>query len=182
MVKYVLAAVAVLLCAAPAFSQDFAQVELGFGYGNVGLPNDFETGALGIGTGGHHGFATHQTVNLTSWLGFENYFGYYGLGETGIQLGKAELLSNIFGGRVGWRGSERFVPYAVAGFGGGWLRFPNAGGSTNAMAARLGGGVDIGINESFAWKVDVSRMSFHFLDQWSSGINVSTGIVIKIVQ
>jgi hypothetical protein len=51
-------------------------------------------------------------------------------------------------------------------------------GSSN-MATRLAAGVDIPLNDSFAWKFDVSQMSFN-LDEWRSGTAFSTGIVFTI--
>lgn len=181
MVKYCVALLVMIAFAVPAFAQDYPQLELSFGYGNLSLPNNFEAG-LGIGTGGHSGFATHQTFNLASWLGVENYFGYYSLGESS-QIGKSELISNVFGGKFSLRRSDRILPYATAGIGGAWLRFPQAGiGTDSTFSTKLGGGVDITINDSLAWKVDVSRMSFHFFDEWNSGLNFSTGIVLRITQ
>jgi len=85
--------------------------------------------------------------------------------------------------------AEKVAPYAVAGIGGGFLRFPDIGASSqNSLAFRYGGGVDIPFKESFAWKVEVTRMSFHFGNittggsGYVSGVNLSTGIVIKITQ
>ena len=171
MVKYFVTLLIVMAFAAPAFAQDIPQVELGFGYGNLGikgLPDRY------------HGFASHQAFNLNSWLGVENYLGYYGLG-TDPTYGKTQLITTIFGGKFTYR-AAKVAPYAVAGIGGGFLRFPDVGGtSQNSMAFRLGGGVDIPIGENFAWKVDVSRMTFHF-NGYASGVNLSTGIVIKISQ
>jgi hypothetical protein len=75
------------------------------------------------------------------------------------------------------------VPYVSAGLGGGWLRLPDLGsGTNNAFSTRIGGGVDYSIGDSLAIKFDVSRMSFHFFEEWRSGINFSTGIVLKITQ
>ena len=170
MVKYVCALLLVVAFAAPAFAEDVPQLEIAMGYGNVNVP--------GIVAGRHSGFTTHQTINLNSWLGIENYLGYYGLG-TIAGYGKAQMITDAFGGRFSYRASK-ITPYAVAGIGGSWLRFPQLGaGSSKSMTFRLGGGVDIPFKENFAWKVDVSRMTFHF-DGYKSGMNFSTGIVIKI--
>jgi opacity protein-like surface antigen len=178
MVKYFSTLLIVMAFAAPAFAQDVPQIEIGLGYGNIGIkdiPNR------------HSGFASHQTINLNSWLGVDNYLGYYGLG-TSQSYGKAQLIAEIFGGKVTYR-NDRMAPYLVAGIGGGFLRFPQIGsGSQNSLAFRLGGGVDIPFKENFAWKVDVSRMSFHLgslitgVNGYNSGVNLSTGIVIKISQ
>ena len=178
MVKYVCACLLMLAFAAPAFSQDYAQVELSLGYGNIGL-ND-SSGI--IPSGRHSGFTTHQAFNLNSILGIENFVGYYGFGTPPLGLGKEQLLTDIFGAKFNYR-KKGPVLYGVAGFGGGWLRFPQSGGSTGgAMAFRLGGGADIPIHDSLAIKVDVSRMGFHFFEGWKAGMNISTGLVFKISQ
>jgi len=178
MVKYFTALLILIAFAAPVFAQDVPQIELGFGYGNVNVKGF---------SGRHSGFASHQTINLSSWLGIDNYLGYYGFG-TNQNYGKTQLIAEIFGGKVSYR-NDKVVPYAVAGIGGGFLRFPDIGaGSQNSLAFRYGGGVDIPIGDNFAWKIDVSRMSFHFgsiltgVGGYNSGTNLSTGIVIKISQ
>ena len=170
MVKYICALLLVVAFAAPAFAQDVPQIEIAMGYGNVNVP--------GVVTGRHSGFTSHQTINLNSWLGIENFVGYYGLG-TISGLGKTQMITDAFGGRFSYR-AAKVTPYAVAGIGGSFLRFPQLGaGSSNSMTFRLGGGVDIPIGENFAWKVDVSRMTYHF-SGYKSGTGISTGIVIKI--
>jgi Outer membrane protein beta-barrel domain len=178
MVKYVCVCLLMLAFAVPAFSQDYAQFEISLGYGNIGLNGDSP-----LITGGRHsGFTTHQTFNLNSVLGIENYIGYYGFGTPpALGIGKEQMFTDIFGARFNYRKAGP-VLYGVAGFGGGFLRFPQyGGGSGNSMGFRLGGGTDIPIHDSLAIKVDVSRMGFHF-DGWRSGINISTGLVLKISQ
>jgi len=177
MVKHFCALLIVLAFAVPAFAQkDYPMAELGFGYGNVGF------GSLGglTSTGRHSAFATHQTYNLNSVVGIENYLGYYWMGSTAT-YGKAELFTDVFGGKFSYR-APHVTLYGVAGIGGGFLRFPQSGvGTNNSMATRVGGGLDIPINDSFSWKVDVSRMGFHF-GTWNYGTNVSTGIVLNITR
>ena len=175
MVKYVGALLLVMTFVTPAFAQDdYPQVELAFGYGNLKV-NDLVPGR-------HSGFATHQTFNLTSKFAIENYLGYYSFGSD-PNVGKIELITNVFGGRFNIR-TPKPVIYGIAGLGGGFLRFPQIGaGSNNALAFKLGGGVDYPFHDFFSWKFDVSRMSFHFSDSissWKSGMNISTGIVFKI--
>jgi hypothetical protein len=177
MVKYVWVLVLVMAFAAPAFAQDdYPLMELAFGYGNLEL-KDLAL-VLPGSEGRHSGFATHQAFNLSSMFAIENYFGYYGFG-TDPTLGKTELITNLFGGKFSYRTAGPVI-YGTAGIGGGWLRFTDIGVGDNSFGVKFGGGVDIPIGESFAWKVDVSRMSFHFADQWNSGMNISTGIVLKI--
>jgi hypothetical protein len=172
MVKYIstlLVVFAVMAFASPAaFAQDIQGFEIMMGYGNINIED----------SGRHSGFVSHQTINLNSWFALDNGFGAYSLG-TDPSVGKIQLISNIFGAKFTYR-AEKVHPYVSAGFGGGFLRFPDSGsGSNNAIAARFGGGLDFPFKDNFAWKIDVSRASYHF-NGWNSGTSVSTGIVIKV--
>lgn len=177
MVKYVGVLILLMACAVPAFAQDdVPQMEIALGYGNINVKN--------VVDGRHSGFATHQAFNLNSRFAIENYLGYYGMGSInipGFGAAKTQLLTNTFGAKVNYRTAGP-VLYVSGGLGAGWLRFPDLGvGSDSAFAVRIGGGVDVPINDYFSAKIDVSRHSFHFGD-WTSGVNISTGIVIKISQ
>ena len=172
MVKYVCVLILAIVFAAPAFAQDVPQIEIALGYGNINVKD--------VATGRHSGFVSHQAFNLNSVFAIENFIGYYGMGSD-PNIGKVQLFTDIFGCRFNYR---KFGPviYGVAGLGGGFLIFPDYGaGTNNSLAFRLGGGVDVPIGDSLAWKVDISRTSFHF-DGWKSGMNISTGIVLKISQ
>jgi hypothetical protein len=124
---------------------------------------------------------------LKSWLGAENYIGYYGLGESTIYGTGASLFTDMPGIRVTKRGLGMLAPYAVAGFGGASLRFKNLG-SIRMMSARIGAGVEYRLTDSIGIKIDVSRMTFHIGDggvsgasSWSSGANYSGGVVFAIL-
>jgi hypothetical protein len=171
MVKLVCALFVLVAFAAPAFAQDYPQMEIALGYGNINV-KDIE--------GRHSGFVSHQAFNVTSVIAIENYFGYYAMGSD-PSFGKMRLLTDIFGAKFNYRTAGPVI-YGVAGLGGGFLQFPDFGaGTNNSLAFRVGGGVDIPWGDSLAFKVDVSRTSFHF-DGWKSGMNISTGIVLKISQ
>jgi hypothetical protein len=176
MVKHLFALLVVLAFAAPAFAQDVPQFELGFGYGNYAMKG-LEAGFPKF-SDRHHGFTTHQTINLNSTFAIENYLGMYGFG-TDPNYGKTELISELIGGRVSYRNLGPAL-YGSASIGGGFLRFTQVGLGQSAFGVKYGGGIDIPFKDFFAVKIDVSRMSYHFFDQWSSGMNISTGIVIKI--
>ena len=172
MVKYVCVLFVLIAFAAPAFAQDYPQMEIALGYGNINVKD--------VAEGRHSGFVSHQAFNITSVLAIENYFGYYGMGSD-PNFGKMRLLTDIFGAKFNYRTAGPVI-YGVAGLGGGFLQFPDLGaGTNNSLAFRVGGGVDIPWGDSLAFKVDVSRTSFHF-DGWKSGMNISTGIVLKISQ
>ncbi len=91
MVKYFTSLLVALAFAAPAFAQDVPQFEVALGYANINFAGER-----------HSGFASTQTINLNSWLGFENYLGYYSLG-TDPNYGKAHLMGKLtfrYGGGV----------------------------------------------------------------------------------
>jgi hypothetical protein len=155
----------VLFMSLPLAAQDddYPRVEMTMGYANLSFPN-FDN----PDTGHHSGFAMHNSLNLTRWLGFENYTGFYGLGS-GVSL-----ISNLAGGKLMLR-SERLVPYVIGGLGVGAFTSGSSYGSV--FSTRYGGGMDIPLNESMSYKVDVSRMYFRGLEsQW----NFSTGITFNI--
>jgi hypothetical protein len=76
------------------------------------------------------------------------------------------------------------VLYGSASIGGGFLRLPQSGSGESSFGFKYGGGVDIPFKEFFAWKIDISRVSYGFfgdaVDGRTSGLNISTGIVIKM--
>jgi hypothetical protein len=171
MVKYLSVLLLLVAFAAPAFAQDdVPQFEISMGYGNTNLK--------GV-PGRHSGFVTQQTFNLNSWLGVENYIAYYGFG-TDPTYGKTQLITDMFGGKFTYR-AAKVNPYAVAGIGGGFLRFPQSGvGTNNAFSTRYGGGLDVPFKEgALAVKLEVSRQSFHF-GTWTPGTAFSAGLVIKV--
>ena len=132
--------------------------------------------------GRHSGFATHQAFNLNSVFAIENYHRLL-RNWAAIRPRKDAVALPTFSARGSTIASAGPVFYGVAGLGGGFLELSQitATGTQQLMAFRLGGGVDIPIHDSLAVKVDVSRMSFHF-NGWKSGVNISTGIVLKISQ
>ena len=178
MVRVILTASFVLLFALPAMAQDddFPRVEMSMGYTNLGFPCCGGT----IGESSRHsGFASTQGFNFTRILGFENYFAYYGLGGKNTIGANVSLIANMFGAKLSAR-TDRAVPHFVAGIGVGYLTDEVSFGQSS-LGTRWGPGVDIKLNDSMAWKVDFTRMSFHQQfsptgGSWSSGWNFTTGI------
>ena len=164
----------ILVFTLPVMAQedDFARVEMGFGYANYGLP------ASGGGVDRIHGFSIHSGLNLASWLGIENYTGGFNAGND------ITLIANIVGAKLVARDlvSGRISPYLVAGIGGAY--FTNKSGSGfSAMATRLGGGIDFNLTGGMALKVDVSRLGINTIaldGGWASNLAISTGIVFNI--
>jgi hypothetical protein len=180
MVRTVVIACFVLLLALPALAQeDYPRIQTSLGYSNLGFIN-LLTGEEGR----HSGFANQTSFNLTKNLGLDNYMGIYGLGKGAANSGQGiTLISDFFGGKAMYR-TARVVPYALAGLGVGYFTESSSGGSLSSFATRFGAGADIPINDSMAWKVEVSRMNFHIRTSassgWTSGTNISTGIVFTI--
>jgi len=176
MVRTLVAACFVVLLAIPALAQDedYPRIQTSLGYANLGFLN-FGTGE----TTRHSGFANQTGFNLTKTFGLENYMGIYSLG------GNVTLISDLFGGKATYR-TSKFAPYALAGLGIGYFTESTTGGSTSKFATRYGGGVDIPITDSLAWKVEFSRMAFKIQttpgSSWTSGNNIATGIVITLAQ
>jgi Outer membrane protein beta-barrel domain len=177
MVRTVFVACFTLLLTIPAFAQeDYPRIQNSMGYANLSFP-DFGSST---GANSHHsGFANSTGFNLTRTLGLENYMGIYGLG------GGVTLISDLFGGKATYR-AAKVAPYVLAGLGIGYFTASTSYGyaSSSSFATRFGAGVDIPINDSMAWKVEISRMNFHFqtipTSAWTNGTNISTGIVFTL--
>jgi hypothetical protein len=132
-------------------------------------------------TGHRSGFANSTGLNFTKTLGFENYMGLYSLGNG------SSLISDFVSGKATYR-AAKIAPYALVGIGFGYFTAASNGLylAQSAFGTRYGGGVDVPINETISWKVEVSRMSFHIglepNTSWTSGTNIQGGIVITLIQ
>jgi len=173
MVKTIVSACFVLLLAIPALAQDdYPKIYTSLGYANLSFP-DLTTGA----DGHHSGFANSTGFNLSRSFGVENYMGIYGVGQG------STLIADFMGGKATYR-AAKIAPYALAGLGVGYFTIQNLYGSSS-FATRYGGGVDVPINDSMAWKVEVSRMNFHLqtsaTSTWTGGTNIQAGIVITLI-
>ncbi len=170
--KLLCVAAVVLIFSIPTFAQDeFPAVEVAMGYGNLGFPSEFNPATGDFKNTRHSGFTMHSGFNFKRWFGLENFTGVYSLGDN------VTMISNLMGGKVAFR-AARVTPYAVAGVGIVYLTDERTFGSSN-MGTRLAVGVDVPLNDSFALKFDVGRMSFK-LDEWRSGSAFSTGIVFTL--
>lgn len=177
MVKTIVSACFVLMLAIPALAQDdYPKIYTSLGYANLSFPD------LTTGVDGHHsGFANSTGFNLSRTLGLENYMGIYGVGQG------STLIADFFGGKATYR-AAKVAPYVTAGIGVGYFTQQSSFGvgAASSFATRYGGGVDVPINDSMFWKVEVTRMSFHLqtspTSSWTGGTNIQAGIVITILQ
>jgi hypothetical protein len=185
MVKIAAVFVLLVLFAIPVMAQDdYPRIQTSLGYANLGLL-DFGSvnfdGSLTGATSRHSGFANETGFNFTRSLGVNNYLGVYGLG------GNVTMLADFIGGKAMYR-TQRAVPYGLAGLGFAYLTSGGLYGYGSSFATRFGGGVDVPFNDVLAFKVEVSRMSFHLQTNplagasWVNGINIQTGIVFTIAQ
>jgi hypothetical protein len=175
MAQYGLAFALVIAFAAPVFAQDdYPRFQLTPGYGNVYFHNPVFEEFLGLQPGRHSGFTLDTNYNLSPVLGVNIFTGYYSLGNG------STLYTNTFGATGSLRKNSHIVPYGTAGFGFGSIQV-NSGGE-RAMAARIGGGVDIPFSDALALRVDVTRLGFHFEHSWNGGMNVSVGVVLNLSQ
>ncbi len=176
----------VLLCAAPLLAQDdYPRIQTSLGYANLNLVDfgsvDPTSGFFSGATAHHSGFANETGFNFTRSLGVNNYMGIYGLGAN------TTMIADFIGGKAMYR-AARVVPYGLAGLGFGYLTSSSSYYGSSSFATRYGGGVDVPIGETMAWKFEVSRMSFHFgqltptSGSWTSGTNFQTGIVFTLAQ
>ena len=169
----------VLALAIPSFAQeDYPRIQTSMAYANLGFVNFGSTSST-LETKRHSGFANSTGFNLTRVWGLENYMGIYSLG------GGVTLIADTFGGKATYR-AARIAPYALGAIGIGYFTSSTSYGysSTSSFATRFGAGVDVPINDSMAWKVEVSRMGFHIQTSpssgWTNGTNIQTGVVFTL--
>ena len=99
MVRTIVGTVVLLFVALPAFAQeDFPRVEMSLGYANLAYPCC--SGTIGQSSR-HSGFASTQGLNMTKNLGIENYFAYYGLGGKDTIGSSVSMIANIVGAQAG---------------------------------------------------------------------------------
>jgi hypothetical protein len=174
-VKTLLAAVILLFATVvPAMAQDdFPRLQMGFGYANLTLPE-----ITPIESGHHSGFTSQFNFNFTKNVGFDYYMGYYGLGNG------FELFTNLFGGKLQLP-TEKATPYVIAAIGRGNFLYSQGGqsfGLGGGAAARLGGGVDYKLSDSFFWRTEITRLQIHAGDNWVGKANIATGVVFTVLQ
>lgn len=186
MVKTVLVSCFVLLLAIPALAQDdYPKIYTSMGYANLSLPDPI------TGDNGHRsGFANSTGLNLSRTFGVENYMGIYSLGSSSGS--SASMIADFIGGTANYR-AAKIAPYGLGAIG---FAYCSICGITSGItpsyygqsffATRFGGGVNVPINDILSWKVEVSRMSFHFpspgsSSSWTSGTNIQGGIQFTLL-
>jgi opacity protein-like surface antigen len=176
-----------LLPLAAMAQQDFPKAEVFAGY------SYFRANPDGLNLNGWNGSVTG---NLTNWLGVEGDFsGHYGSPKLfGFNVPFVDINSYTFmgGPRLSYR-SGSITPFAHFLIGAARAGTSSFGVSVSdtALAAAMGGGVDINLNRSIAvraiqvdylvtrFKTTSSQVVFSGFDERQNNFRVSAGIVFK---
>lgn len=175
MKKLIWIALAFCLVAMTSHAQDVPKADVAFGYSYLHVNGS--NGASGLNTNGFSGSAAY---NITSMFGVVGDFGVYHGTESGVGL---TFESYMFGPRVSFRSSDRFVPFVQALFGGAHQNSITSGGVTvpgsSNFAYSFGGGTDIGIAKD--GKIAL-RPQFDYVGVNTSGSQTKTErVTISIV-
>ena len=174
MKKLVFAALAFSLLAMTSHGQNTPAADLAGGYSYLHL-----NGSGGSSGANLNGFSASLGVNVNSWFGIAGDFGVYHGSPSGVGL-TAE--SFMFGPRISFRQSDKFVPFVQALFGG--SHASALGVSTTPFAFSFGGGADIGIGGSgkFAVRPQVDYIGMRSNGSTQNSERISIGLVYHIGQ
>lgn len=133
-----------------------------------------------------HGGTGSFTYNASSWFGLTGEVGTYNVKQNGA-LSSGWLTTYLFGPRANLRKFDYFVPFAEALFGGAGAGMALTGDQKRqTFALALGGGVDMVIRKSLAWRVaqiDYLQTNFTGSNLGASGIEnnlrLGTGLVYR---
>jgi opacity protein-like surface antigen len=160
-----------------AQAQDYPKAEVFGGYSYA------HTSIVGTGFNFNGGIGS-LTGNLNDWFGVEGEFAGYHTGSNGVS---GTLVTYMFGPRIAVRnkGNDKVTPYFHALFGGAHVSASafGIGGSDNAFALAVGGGVDARVTKNVAVRV---VQADYMLTKFTDGVNdrqnsvrISAGIVFR---
>lgn len=183
-----------ILMALPAGAQDFSRFDMMFGYGNYGIQTiEGQT----LANDRVSGFLIHTDIGLMNWLTFENITGLYATPDNLTQpfgfTDDVTLITNTFGIKLLARDvlDGRITPYVAGGMGLGYWSTERAG-SVTGTSARYAGGVDINLNDGFAWRVEAGGLTLSKsiydgavlnnmeIEGWQNDFQFTTGIVLRL--
>jgi opacity protein-like surface antigen len=171
------------LFGATARAQDTPKVDIFAGYSYV-RENPGTAGAKSFNL---NGGSASVAYNANHWLSAVADFGAYHNGNI-LGTGTSGTLSTyLFGPRVSYRHFGRITPFGEALFGVAHAgsSIAGAGGSDNAFAMSLGGGVDYKLTDHFAIRpIKVDYLMSRFSETTAgtntqNNLRVSTGIVFR---
>lgn len=165
--KIMLAILAFAVLAAGSYAQDTPQGDVALGYSYLHING--QSGVSGINA---NGFSGSAAFNVTRLFGVVGDFGVYHGSISGVGL-TAE--SYLFGPRVSFRSSDKFVPFVQAVFGGVHENSVTVSGVTvpgsSNFAFGFGGGTDIGIAKD---GMIALRPQFDYIGLRNSGSTTNT--------
>jgi outer membrane immunogenic protein len=168
---------------AAAHAQDVPKVDIFAGYSYV---RD-NPSTSGVNSFSLNGGSASIAYNVKSWLSGVADFGAYHNGNI-LGTGTDGTLSTyLFGPRVSYRHFGRVTPFGEVLFGvaHAGASITGTGGSDNAFAMSLGGGVDYKLTDRFAIRpIKVDYLMTRFSEagtgnQTQNNLRVSTGIVFR---
>ena len=126
------------------------------------------------------------TGNLNDWFGvvgdFSGHYGSPSIFGFGIPLVDVNQHSFLFGPRISYRGNDTVIPFGhfLVGVSRASAGAFNLSLSDTALAAALGGGVDIKLNDSMAIRaVQADYLMTRFVDQRQDNLRLSFGVVFR---
>jgi hypothetical protein len=124
--------------------------------------------------------------NLNDWFGvvgdFSGHYGSPSIFGIGIPLVDVKQHSFLFGPRLTYRGNDKVTPFGHFLVG---ISNANAGAfglsvSDTALAAAVGGGVDINLNDTLAIRaVQADYLMTRFQDERQDNLRLSFGVVFR---
>lgn len=170
--KFILAGLAVLLCATVAGAQETPAADVSAGYSFLFVAKGFTLKLNGGNSAG--------AFNVNHWLGFAGDLGVYS-GSPGIPGLIGETYT--FGQRFSYRKWNRLVPFVQGVIGGAHSNTTNGGflGANNAFAYGGGGGGDVVLDRGgrFALRGLMEFLNFRTNESNTGTVRLSTGIVYR---
>jgi opacity protein-like surface antigen len=165
--------------------EDTPKVEVFTGYSYLRADGERDTGT------NLNGWNVSMAVNAKRWLGFVSDFsGHYGrerFFNAGGEIKRDQAVHTfLFGPRFSFRNSSRVTPFAQALFGGVHGRnegdtFINPPSSQTAFGLAAGGGLDIKVNDTLAFRVvQADYLLGNFKGNRQNNARLSTGLVFRI--
>ena len=188
MLKIVVGALLLVLVSLPAMAQsDFPKAEVFGGY------SFFRANPEGMNL---HGWNASVTGNVTRWFGIEGDFsGHYGSPDVfGFTVPFVDVHSYTFmgGPKLSYRGGSAtaFAHFLIGGASAGTSAF-NVSVSSNTLAAAIGGGIDLNITKSIAFRViqadylmtrydSAPQIFMSGFDKRQNNFRLSAGIVFRL--
>lgn len=166
-IKIMLAVLAFSLLAVGSYAQDTPKADVALGYSYLHI-----NGQNGVSGFNNNGFSGSAAYNLTGMFGVVGDFGVYHGTVSGVGL---TTESYLFGPRVSFRESDKFVPFVQAVFGGVHENSITVGGvtvpGTSDFAFSFGGGTDIAIAKD---GMIALRPQFDYVGVRDSGTTLNT--------